>query len=289
MEDIVMDTINAGAIARRSGGVADAVGFTCTGGISYEDFIRKIHEQEKRGEQVYFIKRVPGVPLFGGTIWTYDRTGELRAECAVIAGKLIEGPLIDEDGKLYFINSRTRLKNGKPFLTGRGGTFGDPEDTTNKDPFTGTFMKTAEKNVRVLLKNAEVPLDTLPDRPPELAGGYGESPEAWVEGAEWLYAGASPVVSGGCSCPVPRAHLDWFKRSFVPEAYRHSFAVLDTNGNLIMHLGRYGNFDSGNGPNSKIPIGGDNIAVFIPRFISGTDNYLCFYDWGERLAVLKIN
>jgi hypothetical protein len=55
-----------------------------------------------------------------------------------------------------------------------------------------------------------------------------------------------------------------------------------------MHLGRYGNLDSGNGAKSRIPVGGDSIAVFIPRFISGTDNYLVFEDWSERLAVLKI-
>ena len=29
--------------------------------------------------------------------------------------------------------------------------------------------------------------------------------------------------------------------------------------------------------------------MFMARFISGTDNYLCFEDWGERLVVLKLN
>ena len=60
-----------------------------------------------------------------------------------------------------------------------------------------------------------------------------------MEKAEWIYAGASPIIASGCSCPTQRFHLDWFKRSFVPEAYRHSLGVLDTNGNLIMHLGKY--------------------------------------------------
>ena len=26
----------------------------------------------------------------------------------------------------------------------------------------------------------------------------------------------------------------------------------------------------------------------MPRFISGTENYLCFDEWGERLVVLKL-
>jgi hypothetical protein len=42
-----------------------------------------------------------------------------------------------------------------------------------------------------------------------------------------------------------RVWLDWHKRSFVPEAYRHLIGVLDANGNSILHLGQYGNFDDG--------------------------------------------
>ena len=145
------------------------------------------------------------------------------------------------------------------------------------------------------MAKSPIPMDALPNRPPELMDvNYMEEAYmhkgswCWVEGAEWLYAGASPIVSVSCSCPTQRMHLDWYKRVFVPEAYRHSFGVLDTAGNLIMHLGKYGNYDSGFGAKSKIPVGGDNIGVYIPRFIGGTDNYLVFCDWGERLVVLKI-
>jgi hypothetical protein len=109
-----------------------------------------------------------------------------------------------------------------------------------------------------------------------------------VEGAEWLYAGASPITFGGCACPAQRLHTDWYKRTFVPETYRHSIGVLDTAGNLIMHIGVYGNYDSGFGPRSRIPAGGDGIAMFQPRYIGGTDNYLCFSDWGERVVSLRL-
>jgi hypothetical protein len=86
-----------------------------------------------------------------------------------------------------------------------------------------------------------------------------------------------------------RIHTDWYKRTFVPEQYRHSIGVVDTAGNLILHIGQYGNFDSGNGPASKIPVGGDGIAFSDARMVSGTDNYLCFSDRGERVIVLKLN
>jgi hypothetical protein len=55
-----------------------------------------------------------------------------------------------------------------------------------------------------------------------------------------------------------------------------------------MHIGQYGNYDSGFGPKSKIRVGGDDIAMIQPRFISGTDNHLVFTDWCERIVVLKL-
>jgi hypothetical protein len=128
-------------------------------------------------------------------------------------------------------------------------------------------------------------LEPLPTRPADLFKGE----RCWLEGGEWLYAGASPITFGGCACPAQRLHTDWYKRTFVPEAYRHSIGVLDTNGNLILHIGRYANYDGGFGPKSKTPVGGDDIGIFLPRYIGGTDNYLAFQDWGERVVVLKLN
>jgi hypothetical protein len=252
-------------------------------GNTFADFERSIKEMEKRGEQVYFIRRQPGIPLAGATIWTFDWNGELRKECAAIIGRHIAGVQMDEDGRLYFVTARTRQYGSTPFLGGKGGTFGALDDKTNRNPFTATLLKTQNDKVLFVSKNGAVPLDPPPTRPTDFADGF------WVEGSEWLYAGASPVVEGGCTCPTLRFHTDWYKRTFVPEAYRHSIGILDTNGNLIMHLGRYGNFDSGLGADSKIPVGGDNIAMLMPRFVSGTDDYLVFYDWGERVAVLKLN
>ncbi len=249
-------------------------------------FWRQVKEMQKRGIEVYSIRRKPGVPLIGGTIWTFAWNGELKQECAAITGDLMNGVQIDEDGRIYFVCDRQKSYGGKPFLAGRGGTYGVTGDKAARDPFTGTLLKSSGKDVRVLLPRAPTPMDEKPARAPEIAGPAGQ---AWVEGAEWFYAGASPIVNHSCSCPTMRHHTDWYKRSFVPEAYRHSIGVLDANGNLIMHLGRYGNFDSGSGPKSRIPVGGDNIAVTFVRFVSGTDNYLVFEDHSERLVVLKLN
>ncbi|MFC1671697.1 hypothetical protein ACFL01_01045 [Planctomycetota bacterium] len=290
MEDSVMGMMNAGSMARKS-----SMGFTCTGGISYQEFMKGIQDKQKKGEDVYSIRRRPGISLAGGTIWTFDSSGELRKDCAVTMGKLVTGPQMDEDGAMYFVNSRPRMLGNEHFLRGKGGIIGAPEDKRNRNPFTGTLIRTIPgKECSALLARSQVALDPLPPRPPDMidisfADVFSKGLYCWVDGAAWLYAGASPNVSTGCSCPTQRMHLDWYKRSFVPEAYRHSFGVLDTNGNLIMHLGKYGNWDSAMGSKSKIRVGGDDIAVFVPRYISGTDNYLVYESWSERLTVLKID
>ncbi len=265
-------------------------------GNKYAESQRKFQDALKRGESVYFIKRKPGIPLAGATIWTFHRSGELRAESAAVVGKQIAGVQIDEDGKLYFVTSRPRLFGERHFLSGQGGTYGDPATKNGmlRNPFTGTLVKTAGQNVTFVMAGTPVPLDPLPSRPADVinisfANVFNKGMWTWVEGAEWLYAGASPIVSNSCTCPTMRAHTDWYQRTFVSEAYRHSIGVVDTAGNLIMHVGRYGNFDSWQGAKSKIAVGGDGIGLLTPRMISGTDNYLCFQDWGERVVVLKLN
>jgi hypothetical protein len=55
-----------------------------------------------------------------------------------------------------------------------------------------------------------------------------------------------------------------------------------------MHLGRYANFDTAPGGKEGCQPGSDDIGVTYPRYIGGTDNYLAFEDWSERLIVLKL-
>jgi hypothetical protein len=128
-------------------------------------------------------------------------------------------------------------------------------------------------------------MDPMPKRPPDLVK-YGKG--RWAERAQWFYAGVSPIIFGGCGCPRMRFHLDWYKRSYVPETYRHSIGILDTGGNLIMHVGRYGNFDTAPGGPKGCKPGDTDIGITSARYIGGTDNYLAFEDWGERIVVLRL-
>jgi hypothetical protein len=283
MEKDVLTMLNAGAEERSKLGS----GFS-TGGTTYADFMRDIEDRQKHGEEVYSIRRKPGIDLSGGTIWTFNSYGELQKECAVLAGGLINGAQLDENLSVYFVTWRPRIASATDgaFLAGKGGVFGLPDDKSNRNPHTGTYVKTMpDAHCEILSDNAPVRLEPLPARTTDLTKG---GTNFWVEGHEWLYAGASPIVDGGCSCQTMRPCVDWYRRSFVTEAYRHSIGVLDPAGNLVMRIGQFGNFDSGNGLKSKIPVGPDGIAFFQPRMVSATDNYIVCDSWCERYTVMKM-
>ena len=85
-----------------------------------------------------------------------------------------------------------------------------------------------------------------------------------------------------CACWNTRFVLDYFKRSYVPEMDRYRVAVLDANGNLILRMGQYGNVDSA-GPKSKVPVGGDGVALFhAPYLATHTDRRLFIADPGNQ-------
>ena len=84
--------------------------------LNYARFAQSIQEARKRGISVYSIRRKPGVALHGATVWTFDRTGEVRKQCAVIAGDLINGVEMDEDRSVYFATARSRMYGDKWFL-----------------------------------------------------------------------------------------------------------------------------------------------------------------------------
>ncbi|MFC1672351.1 hypothetical protein ACFL01_04380, partial [Planctomycetota bacterium] len=154
---------------------------------TYEAYMKRVSEKQKLGEIVYFIARRPGVTLAGGTIWVFDRTGELRHERAVSAGGLINGTNLDEDLAVYFVAGRPRAIGDGAFLQGKGGTFGEPDNNANRSPFSGTLIKTKPNQQCILLsEHSPIAMQPLPSRPPDLRKGRSRE---WVTNAEWLYAG----------------------------------------------------------------------------------------------------
>ncbi len=91
-------------------------------------------------------------------------------------------------------------------------------------------------------------------------GGGGKVNKASCEGAEWQFYGIAPVAitRGTCMCTGCGPALDDHARVYVPDAYRMCVHVLDTNGNYLLRIGRYGNQDDAKG----------TVAFARPRFVS---------------------
>jgi hypothetical protein len=92
----------------------------------------------------------------------------------------------------------------------------------------------------------------------------------WCSGAKWRYRGFGINVNRteswgdpACSCYTSRFCLDEHDRLFVPDIFRFKVMVLDTAGNEIARIGKYGNVDS---PAETVPLASPNaVAVMKDR------------------------
>ncbi len=139
------------------------------------------------------------------------------------------------------------------------------------------------------------PIPPLPKRPATHWSGtmldWGECGlyPAWLEGVEWEFPGSSPAwgrFSKGheaCICFSLRFCADDFGRIYVPAAHRNTIRMIDTAGNEVLRIGRYGNLDSGPSARLKEP----NIPLWFPTATALSKRYL--YVVEARLArVLRI-
>lgn len=200
---------------------------------------------------------------------------------------------IDKNNNIYSMASGRWLINGTVY---------DPVLT---DDLSDTLIKVKPNQAKVISKESNLPVP-LPSREqpkekPVLQGAQAGG-ESWVIGAEWLYGGVgfagknAPWDGGGCCCWNARFSLDYFARSFVPELRHYSVAVLDTNGNLILRIGTYGNTEDGI-PLVKDPriknaksIGGDEVSIFHGAYLAThSDKRLFISDQGNsRILSVKL-
>ncbi|MCX7805774.1 MAG: hypothetical protein N3A38_11375 [Planctomycetota bacterium] len=206
--------------------------------------------------------------MYGGRagknyVRVWDRHGKTVYADAIQGVGYVDGIFIDKDDYIYLCSDDRRT-----------GYFSSD---------TGTMIK-ARPNARVINRNAAIPPPVEPNRPYDTDGG-------WWEGAEWFYGGTGFTgKSGGpgCHCPHYRPAHDYFARTFVPETEHYTVALLDSNGNLILRIGQYGNVDDGVPlvPDPRLPkprsLGGDEVGLFWPAFLAThTDRRLYIADPGN--------
>ncbi len=244
-----------------------------------------VHENAVKYKPVIYPGRNVGQP--NAEIHVWDKHGKLIRADAIPGLGYCNGLGIDKDDNLYVLLDSWRQYAGKPY--------------PNKG--TGTLIKFRPPGPEVgsvrILSTATCPLpmprEAVPQRQPDTTEGNFVHGSLWMAGAEWFYGGAGNMGTG-CTCYHTRFCLDTFARSFVPEPDLYSAAVLDSNGNLIVRVGKYGSTEDGIPlvPHPGIPaprsLGGDEVPLFYPAYVGvDTDRRLFISDIGNaRIVSVKL-
>ncbi|MCG3181145.1 MAG: hypothetical protein BIFFINMI_03519 [Phycisphaerae bacterium] len=212
-----------------------------------------------------------------GEIHVWDQHGKLLHEDAAPGVTITDGVGIDRNDNLYVMALPARTPGGKDLF----------------NPKTETLMKLRPGKCRVITSGAATPAGpegvripvplgegSPPAGPTDIAGAHQAA--AWVQGADWMFGGVG-FASRGDTCWNARAALDLYARSYAPEPDRFSVAVLDSAGNVIVRVGRYGNPEDGR-PLSADPhapaarmMGGDEVALMHACYVG--------VDGGRRLFI----
>ncbi len=241
-------------------------------------------------------KDIKGLQLMPGradicVIRILDRYGRLLYDDAAPGVGFSEGVAMDKDDNLYVMAVTPGNLGGKPYPV----------------PYACTLMKFRPKT-KILTPGTPIAMGAKPDRPPDVLA-WRDAGNSWVEdlpgpGPRWAFPGVGmdtqngAAGSGKCHCVGnSRFTLDLFGRSFAPELARYDVVVLDTNGNAICRIGRYGNVDDGvplvkaGGPPNPQSLGGDEVALMAGRFVAThTDHRLFIGDRGNgRILSVLLN
>ncbi len=232
----------------------------------------------------YAPKLYPGRMLSstGACLHVWDRHGKLVHEDAVPGLPQVDGVGLDARGDIYVLATPPRVLGGRPYF----------------NRCSETLVKFTPGEGRFVSDSGRAPLPvTEKSRPKgdQSVAGY------WTPGAEWFYGGAGfagfNAGGPGCACWHCRFALDFFARSFAPEMDQYRVAVLDSAGNLITRIGRYGNVDDGRplvaagGPAATREIGGDEVSLFHGAYLAThTDRRLFIADAGtQRILSVKLD
>ncbi len=237
----------------------------------------------KLAGRAYTPKVYPG-RMRWGEIHIWDKHGKLIREDAVPGMGHLNGIGIDQDDNIYALAASRRMFNGKQF---------DP--ALGYDP-SGTVIKFLAGKTKVLSSSTSIPVPLGESQRPKRSIDIAGMTTGWVEGAEWFYGGIGFSTPSGCICWNSRFSKDYFNRSIAPESLNYSVAIIDSSGNLILRMGKYGNVDDGKplvaagGPKGARSMGGDEVSLFYACYVaSHTDKRIFIADAGNaRILSVKL-
>jgi hypothetical protein len=215
-----------------------------------------------------------------GVVRVWNRFGKMVYDDAVRGIGYMHNVFMDKDDAMYVATGAKRAGYA--------------------DINTATVVK-IQPGGKIFSTDATLPMKQPPTPTPDThSGAIGGA--AWWENAAWFYGGIgyNGKNSGGihpCHCKQFRITQDYYARTFVPETVHYTVGVLDSEGNLIMRIGQYGNVDDGVPmvpdlclPQPR-PLGGDETAFFHPAYLGvHTDRRLLVNDPGnDRIVSVKLD
>lgn len=216
--DVVLLTENYGNLAELM------EGFKKTG-VDISRFKAELKEDDR-----YRPGQFPGRISSGNLIWRWNNKGEVLAADALpgLSAQSSFGIRVTPDGH---------------FIVGVGAH----QNVAGRPHIGASLAMFAAQGGKLVCDQAVLKLAPLPDRQPDFLGHGGR---IWAQNMFWSAPGLDQVhfvdpagTSYPCQCYHCRFDTDPYGRTFMPRAYAYHVLVLDTNGNRVCEIGRFGNAD----------------------------------------------
>ncbi|MBA4388966.1 MAG: hypothetical protein C0404_13375 [Verrucomicrobia bacterium] len=216
-------------------------------------------------------------------IGVWDRDGKALTKDAIVGVCSGHGYAMDRDGNLY-VNQGGVLPVGQKHLDG----VAQPGDVPRQ--WGGSVIKFRGQGGKYPL-GAMYWLKNQAPPPPEAAslqflGGNkgGKEGEIKVTGMLWAYGGQSNLGADQktCDCNFSWLYLDDSSRLWLPNNAVSGVMVVDSNGNRIMRVGRYGNVDDSE---ADLKEDKDGLRFAYLRAATASDSWLVCTDAGNHRLV----
>jgi hypothetical protein len=220
------------------------------------------------------VKEASGPEIDGTYVVVWDSDGRLVTPNAVGNTRHGHGLTIDRDGNIYAVIAGV-LPAAQKTLEGCD----IPAEYRTQGGY-GSLVKFRGRGGRYPLGEVREGDDAPPDAVKLVMSRIGppKSP-GYATGALWAYGGIVGQSSGDCRCHHTRHDMDFFARSWVPANQCFSIFVLDSNGNRIARLGRYGNVDD---TEEDLKAGRDGLRFGWVRAVAVSDVALYVADVANR-------